>query len=125
MKRVNKSVGARVIVREVLVEISPSVGWRNLKKVYGTIVERSDHEQYYHTSSGGYNYVTKFIIKDDVWPNYAIKLDDNIVDIEGNNIIVFREFDLKFIDRIEIKTKPVTEKQYLAAKKIIERYENN
>jgi len=34
-----------------------------------------------------------------------------------------REFDLNFLERIEIPKKPVSEKAYLNAKKVIERYE--
>lgn len=123
MKRVNKNIGAKVEVREITVEINPEVKWRKLKKVTGVIVENENYEQYYHTCSGGYTYVTKFLIKNDCYQNYAIKLDDNVTDIEGNNIIVVREFDLKFLERIEIPKKHVSEKSYLNAKNVIERYE--
>ena len=44
-------------------------------------------------------------------------------DIEGNNIIVVREFDLKFLEQIEIPKKPVSKRTYLNAKKVIKRYE--
>jgi len=123
MKRINKEIGARVLIREVLVEISPKAGWRYMKNVHGTIVERGEHQQYYHTSNGGSTNPRKCLIDKDVWPNFAVKLDDELVDIEGNNIVVFREWNLKFLDRIEIKAKLITEKQYLAAKKNIEKYE--
>lgn len=123
MVRINRNIGAKVEVREVLVEINPKVKWKKLKKVTGTIVEREGHEQYYHTSCGANKSINKFLITDDIFKTYAIKLDNNITDIEGNNIIVVREFDLKFLDRIEVKRKPVTKKQYENAKKLIERYE--
>lgn len=123
MIRINKNIGAKVQVREITVEINPKVKWKKLKKVTGVIVENKGYEHYYHTCSGGYTYVTKHLIKNDCYANYAIKLDDNVKDIEGNNIIVVREFDLKFLERIEIRKKPVSEKTYLNAKKVIERYE--
>ncbi len=120
----NKNVGARVIVKKLLVEISPKVKWRYLKNVPGVIVERGDHEQYYHTCSGGQTHVTKHIIDRDIFDTYAIKLDDGVVDIEGNNIVVERYFKLKFLEDLPPRElKPVTEKQYLAAKRVIERYE--
>ena len=123
MKRINKGIGAKVEVREVTVAINPEVKWKVLKKVTGIIVENKGYEQYYHTCCGGYSHATKHLIENDCYKTYAIKLDNNVKDIEGNNIIIVREFDLKFLDRIEIPKKPVSEKAYLNAKKIIERYE--
>ena len=123
MIRINRNAGAKVQVREITVEINPKVKWRKLKKVTGVIVENEGYEHYYHTCSGGYTYVTKHLIKNDCYKTYAIKLDNNVKDIEGNNIIVVREFDIKFLERIEVQKKPVTEKAYLNAKKVIERYE--
>ena len=123
MIQINRNAGAKVQVREITVEINPKVKWRKLKKVTGVIVENEGYEHYYHTCSGGYTYVTKHLIKNDCYKTYAIKLDNNVKDIEGNNIIVVREFDIKFLERIELQRKPVTEKAYLNAKKVIERYE--
>ena len=123
MKRINKNIGAKVQVREITVEINPEVKWRKLKKVTGVIVENEGYEHYYHTCSGGHTYVNKHLIKNDCFPIFAIKLDNNVKDIEGNNIIVVREFDLKFLERVEIPKKPISEKAYLNAKKVIERYE--
>jgi hypothetical protein len=120
----NKNIGARVSIKKLLVEISPKVKWRYLKNVTGIITERGSHEQYYHTSSGLHTHVNKHLIENDCWPNYAIKLDDDIVDIEGNNIVVICEWDLKFLDVLPHRElKPVTEARYLAAKRLIERYE--
>ena len=123
MIQINRNAGAKVQVREITVEINQKVKWRKLKKVTGVIVENEGYEHYYHTCSGGYTYVTKHLIKNDCYKTYAIKLDNNVKDIEGNNIIVVREFDIKFLERIELQRKPVTEKAYLNAKKVIERYE--
>lgn len=123
MIRINRNIGAKVQVREITVEINPLVKWKKLKKVTGIIVENEGYEHYYHTCSGGYTYVTKHLIKNDCYKTYAIKLDNNVKDIEGNNVIVVREFDLKFLEQIEVSRKPVTEKAYLNAKKVIERYE--
>lgn len=123
MKRINRNIGAKVEVREVTIAINPKDKWKNLKRVKGTIVKNEGYEQYYVTCSGGYTHVNKHIIEDDCYPTYAIKLDNGITDVLGNNIIVVREHDLKFLERIEIQRKPVTEKAYLNAKKIIERYE--
>lgn len=120
----NKNIGARVSIKKLLVEISPKVKWRYLKNVTGTIVENKDYEQYYHTCSGGHTYVNKHVIENDFVPNYAIKLDDDIVDIEANNIVVIREWSLKFLDVLPPRElKPITEARYLAAKRLIERYE--
>ena len=120
----NKNIGARVSIKKLLVEISPKVKWRHLKNVTGIITERGSHEHYYHTCSGGHTYVNKHVIENDCYPNYAIKLDDDIVDIEGNNIVVIREWSLKFLDVLPPRElKPITEARYLAAKRLIERYE--
>lgn len=122
MKRINKNIGAKVQVIDITVEINPKVKWKKLKKVSGIIVENKGYEHYYHTCSGGYTHVTKHLIENDYYPNYAIKLDNNVKDIEGNNVIVVREFDLKFLERIDVQKKPVSEAAYLNAKKVIERY---
>lgn len=124
MNRINKNIGAKVQVSEITVEINPEVKWGKIKKVTGVIVENEGYEHYYHTCSVGHTYVRKHLIKNDCYPIFAIKLDDNVKDIEGNNIIVVREFDLKFLERIEIQKKPVSEKAYLNAKKVIERYKS-
>ena len=123
MIRINRNIGAKVQVREITVEINPEVKWKKLKKVNGVIVENKGYEHYQHTCSGGYTYVTKHLIKNYCYKTYAIKLDDNVKDVAGNNVIVVREFDLKFLERIDVPRKPVTEKAYLNAKKVIERYE--
>ena len=122
MMRKNKNIGAKVEVREITVEINPKVKWKTLKKVTGVIVENKGYEHYYHTCSGGYTYVAKHLITNDVHLTFAIKLDNNVKDIEGNNIIVAREFDINFLEQIEIKTPPVTKKRYLNAKRIIKQY---
>lgn len=120
----SKEVGARVLVKKLLVEISPAVKWRYLKNVPGVIVERGNHEQYWYTSTGGNTHPNKHIIENDCWPNRAIKLDDGVADISGNNIVVIRDWDLKFLDDKPLRDlKAVTEKQYLRAKGIVERYE--
>jgi len=123
MKIINKNIGAKVQIREIIVELNPKVKWKRLKKVTGVIVENKGYEHYYHTCSGGYTHINKHLIKNDCYPNFAIKLDDNVKDIEGNNIIIVREFGIKFLERVEILKRPVSEKAYLNAKKVIERYE--
>ena len=125
--KINKNIGARVEVRKLLIDINPKDKFKYLKKVTGVIVENEGYQQYWYTSDGIYKIHSKHIIKDDCYPTFAIKLDDGIFDIAGNNIVVIREMDLKFLDRIEKTITPITEKQYLNAQKIIERYkkENN
>ena len=123
MTRINRNIGAKVRVREITVEINPEVKWKKLKKVTGVIVKNEGYEHYYHTCSGGYTHVNKHLIKNDCYPTFAIKLDNNVKDIEGNNVIVVREFDIEFLERIEVPKKPVSEKAYLSDKKVIERYE--
>lgn len=122
MKR-NKNIGARVKVKKLTVEINPTVGWRTLKNVTGVIVENKGYEHYYHTCIGGHKNVKKHLIENDYCPNYAVKLDNNVRDVEGNNIIIVYEHELVFLEIIEEQRKPVSEKAYLSAKKIIERYE--
>jgi hypothetical protein len=124
MKRLNKNIGARVEVRKVLIKINPIDGWVELKKVKGTIVENTGYKRYYHYANGTRNRITKVVYEFDGQPTYAIQLDNNIKDIEGNNVVVYVESDLKFLDRIDVEPKPVTEKQYLYAKDVIKRYES-
>ena len=124
MKRLNKNIGARVEVKSVLIKINPIDGWVELKKIKGTIVENTGYKRYYHYASGGRKEVYRVNYEFDSQPTYAIQLDNDIKDIEGNNIVVYVESDLKFLDRIDVEPKPVTEKQYLYAKDVIKRYES-
>ena len=124
MKRLDKNIGARVEVRKVLIKINPIDGWVELKKVKGTIVENNGYKRYYHYANGTRTIIRKVVYEYDYQPVYAIQLDDNIKDIAGNNIVVYEESDLKFLDRIDVKPKPVTEKQYQYAKDVIKRYES-
>lgn len=124
MKLKNKKVGAKVVIRELTIKIDPISKWKKLKNVNGMIVPKTEKlEQYYHTSTGGYTHVTKHIIKNDCWTSFAIKLDNGIVDIEGNNIIIVREFDLKFLEYLPNTYKQITYSEYRKALKIIEKYE--
>lgn len=120
----NKKVGAKVIVNEVLVAINPKVKFKNLKKVSGVIVDRGNHEHYYHTSDGGYTFINKQVIKNDAYTTFAIKLDNGIEDIEGNNIIVVREHDLTFTEYLPTNDKPVTIEQYKKALQVVEKYKS-
>lgn len=124
MKLKNKKPGAKVKIPKLLVEISPKVKWRYLKNLTGVIVPmKEEYEQYWHTSSGAHTYVTKHLIKNDCFPTYAIKLDNGVVDIEGNNIIVVREFNLKFLELLPKTFKQVTYSDYRKSLKVIEKYE--
>ena len=86
----NKNIGAKVIVKEVLVEISAKVGWRRLKNVSGVIVKRGSHEQYFHSCTGGYTYIQKNVIEYDHLPTLAVKLDNGVIDIEEINEQYFK-----------------------------------
>lgn len=124
MRLKNKKVGARVVVDSITVEINPKVRWKTLKKIGGRIVKmKPEYEHYYHTCSGGHTHVTKHLIHNDCYPTYAIKLDNNVVDIEGNNVIVVREHDLKFLDYLPDSYKQVTYSEYRKALGIIKKYE--
>ena len=123
MRRKNKNVGARVVIDKLLIKISAESGWQYEMQVYGTIVERGNHEHYYHTSNGSNTYTIKWKIDDDVYLTYAIKLDNNLVDIEGNNVVVVREHNLKFLDYLAIAPKTISEKEYQKAKEIVKKYE--
>lgn len=118
----NNNIGAKVIIPKLLKSITPEKGWNYLKNVKGTIVPRDNHVQYWYSSSGRYTHYTSHIIENDCFPNYAIKLDDDITDIQGNNIVVIREWDLKFLEEKEIK-KPLSKREYNKALKIIQEYE--
>lgn len=119
----NNEVGAKVCIPRLLKEIKPKDGWFYLKNINGVIVNNENYEQYYHTSSGGHTHAQKQLIKNDAHPNYAVKLDNGITDIEGNNIVVIREWDLKFLETKEVK-KPISKKEYNKALRIIKEYEN-
>jgi hypothetical protein len=123
MKRLNKNIGAKVQVREVLVAINPQDKWKYIKKVQGVIVEDTGYEHYYHSCSGGQTHICKHVIESDCYPNYAVKLCNDFKDIEGNNVVIFREHDIKFLEHVETLPKPISEKAYLNAKKTIKRYE--
>ncbi len=118
----NKEIGAKVEVKTVLICINQVDKWKDIKKVAGIIVEKDNYEHYYHTCNGNYENVSKHLIKNDVYKTFAIKLNDGIKDIEGNNIIIVRDFDLNFLEKKIKKIKPVTEKQYENAQNIIKRY---
>jgi hypothetical protein len=123
MKLKNKTIGGRVQINKVLISITPKDGWKYQKKVLGTIVEtKPEYEQYYHTSDGLNISSTKHIIDWDWCKTFAIKLDDDLKDIEGNNIIIVREFNLKFLDYLPEKIKMVTKAEYNKALKVIETY---
>lgn len=124
MKLKNKNVGAKVVVRELTVEINPTVKWKKLKNVSGVIVPKSDiYEQYCHTCSGAYTFVTKHLIKNDCYRTFAIKLDNGVIDIESNNIVIVREDDLKFVELLPNTCKQVTYSEYRKALKIVAKYE--
>ena len=123
MIRVNKNIGARVEVYRVITAINPKDGWVELKKVPGVIVEDKGYEFYCHYCSGGHTNVTKELLTKDTYKTYAIQLDNGVTDIEGNNVIIVREYHLKFLDRIEVKPKPVSIKNYMMAKETIKRFE--
>lgn len=124
MIRINRNVGARVIVDSVLVGISPKEGWKFIKKVPGVIVEKGDHRMYSYFSDGANTNVNRMVF-DPWYPSYAIQLDNGVVEVCGDSIILVYEYHLKFLDRIETPKKPITEKQYLNAKKIVEQYETS
>ena len=118
----DNSIGAKVLIPKVLKSITPENGWEYLKNISGVIVENKGYEQYYHTSSGSGAYPRKSIIQKDPYPTYAVQLENQVTDIEGNNIIIVREWDIKFCNKKEIK-KPITLKEYRKALKLIEEYE--
>jgi len=129
----SKEIGARVQVREVLLSITPKEGWKYAKNVLGTIVSEDLHrvyennigyEQYYYTSTGANTYPRKFPIENDTSERYAIKLDDGLVDIAGNNIMVIRLFDMKLLDELpeKIQKTLITKREYNKAMKIIDKY---
>lgn len=92
----NKSIGAKVIVDQVLVSITPRNGCKYLKKVPGVLVEDEDAEDHI----------------------YVVKLDDGITDMVGNNVIWCEYSELTFVQT------QITEAQYNQALKVIQQYEH-
>ena len=123
MKRLkNKNVGAKVLVCKLLVEISPKVKWRKIKNIGGVIVDMGDHKFYYHICDGWYEDITKMVVDITDCRTFAIKLDDGITDIAGNNIVVIRDWDLKFLDFLPSSVKIISFREYRKAKKLIKEY---
>ncbi len=118
----NKGIGAKVLVKEVMVRINPKEKRVYEKKLAGVIVDRGEHEHYSHTCSGAYTYVTKHLIVNDVFKTYAVKLDNAKEDVEGNNIIVVREWELKFLEDLPKQEKLISEKAYQNALSVISKY---
>lgn len=121
MKLKNKNIGAKVIIRKILINITPEKGWEYIKNVSGVLVESNEMNPYYYTSSGGGHYPTKHIIKNVYGYKYFIKLDNNITDISGNNILRLEDYDLKFVEYLE-NVKLISKKEYNKAVKLIEEY---
>ena len=99
--RINKDVGAKVLIKTVLVDINPKDGWKYIKNVRGTIIQKAQSgiDGYYYTSSGACTHVNKHIISEDIYLQALIQLPDGMVDIAGNNIIPVRKFDFKYLER--------------------------
>lgn len=121
MKLKNKKVGAKVLVKKILVEISPKAGWRYIKNIEGTLVERKGIQDYYYTSSGANTYPRKHNIDTEWQSPFAVKLDGDIVDIAGNNVICCNEWEIKFLEYLD-DVKIISKKEYNKALKIIEEY---
>lgn len=121
----NKGIGARVIVKEVLVRINPEEKWVYVKNIGGTIVERKpEYEHYWHSCTGVYTHVRKNLIINSVYSPIAVQLDNDFKDIEGNNIIIVRgDFEVKYIETLPKKKRVISETSYLNALKTIELYE--
>lgn len=109
--RINKDVGAKVLIKRVLIDINPTDKWKHVKNVIGTIVQKAQYgiDGYYYSCTGAYTYVHKNIIKEDCFPQALIQLPEGMVDIAGNNIIPVREFEFKYLDKITItkQRKPI------------------
>jgi len=123
MKLKNKTPGGKVIVRSITVSIDPINKWKCIKKVSGVLVENKGYEFYYHMCDGAYGNVRKYLINSSWRGKYAVKLDNNLVDIEGNNIIRVDEEDLIFLDRSD-NIKIISKKEYNKALKVIKEYDN-
>jgi hydroxymethylglutaryl-CoA reductase len=112
--KINREAGARVIVREITTSITPENGWKTIKKVPGVIVEieRARTNLYYFTSSGGGSNMQTHPYSG---YGYIVKLDDDIKDAAGNNIIPISTNDIKFIEKIEIEKqrKPIDLKKLM------------
>jgi hypothetical protein len=103
----NRDIGARVIVNKVVVDINFTDKIKTLRNVGGTIVDKTGLNYYFHNCLSDYVTITKVIVHNVENICYAVKLDDNIKDIDGNNIILVKKQDLKFLDYLEPETKKI------------------
>ena len=94
----NRDVGARVIVNKVVVDINFTDKVKTLRNVGGTIVDKKGLTYYFHTCLSDFVTITKVVVHNVENICHAIKLDDNLTDIEGNNVILVKTQDLKFLD---------------------------
>lgn len=122
MRLKNKNIGARVIIDEITVAINPKDKWKTLKKLSGVLVDPKGIEMYYHQCNGNYENVRKRIIESSWRGKYAIKLDNDVVDVEGNNIIRVDKENLTFLDYLD-NVKIISKAEYNRAMKVIKEYD--
>jgi hypothetical protein len=106
-KYFNKEIGARVVVNKVVLDINFTDKVKTLRNVGGTIVDKTGLKYYYYTCLHDFKTITKVIVHNVENLCRAVKLDDNITDIEGNNIILVKMQDLKFLDYIETESEKI------------------
>jgi hypothetical protein len=123
MKLKNKNIGGKVIVKEVLLSITKEHGWKYHKKITGVLVEKNDVKPYYYSCNGNQEHIRQHIIKYAYGYKYYVKLDNDVVDIAGNNILPMTEEDLIFIDHLE-NVKIISKSEYNKAMKIIKEYDS-
>lgn len=129
----NTNIGAKVKLWRVLVDIKPRQKQSEQSFIYkysikGTIVSKEfkpgqpndNYEFYYHTSDGMGTSKDKHIIEKDCYSRFAIKLDNKLKDIDGNNIIIVRKDEITFL---ETTHNTISKSEYKKALKTIAIYE--
>ena len=123
----NKNIGAKILVKRVITEISKENGWVITKNVPAIIISKEGLEHYYPTSDGAHGNVRKHTIFNSYGDTIGVKLDNGLTDNFGNNKFIVREYEVKFLETLPKVIKPVTKQAYQRALKVVERYkkENN
>ena len=111
VKRINRDIGAKVLIYSVTTKINPKDGWVTAKKVPATILGLLEKRQCdVYTCNGGYNYARNNPFSAQA---YLVKLD-NITDIEGKKDIAVRPEYITFLERKTIvkQRKPIDLKKF-------------
>lgn len=115
--RINRDIGAKVLIYSVTTKINPKDGWVTANKVPATILGLLEKRQCdVYTCNGGYNYARNNPFSAQA---YLVKLD-NITDIEGKKDIAVRPEYITFLERKTI----VKQRKPIDLKKLVNMLDN-